>query len=121
MMTDRFLSCRENDAIPLPALGGMPPSVHVIDEDSILAVNAALTTGRPLLVRGEPGTGKSQLARAAAAALQRAFLPHAVDGRTETRDLLFTVDAVARLAMAQVMGALHTMDRAEIMRTIDIL
>ncbi|NUQ77186.1 MAG: AAA family ATPase [Polyangiaceae bacterium] len=98
----------------------MPASVHVIDEDSILAVDAALATGRPLLVRGEPGTGKSQLARAAAAALNRAFVHHSVDGRTETRDLLFTVDAVARLAMAQVMGALGSMDRGEIMTRIDI-
>lgn len=116
-----FLPCRPNETVLLPALGGMPASVHVIDEDSILAVDAALATGRPLLVRGEPGTGKSQLARAAAAALNRAFVHHSVDGRTETRDLLFTVDAVARLAMAQVMGALGSMDRGEIMRRIDIL
>ena len=92
--------------IPLPERGGMPRSVHIIEQEAIDAVNAALVTGRPLLVRGEPGTGKSQLARAAAEALGRAFVPHAVDSRTETRDLLWSVDAVARLAEAQVMGAL---------------
>jgi MoxR-like ATPase len=120
-MTDPFLSRPSGEVIPLPALDGLPPSVHVIEEDAILAINAALATGRPLLVRGEPGTGKSQLARAAAVVLKRAFLPHAVDSRTETRDLLWTVDAVARLARAQVMGALHDIDQAEVMRRIDIL
>jgi MoxR-like ATPase len=77
--------------IPLPERGGMPPSVHVIQQEAIDALRAALVTGRPLLVRGEPGTGKSQLARAAAEALGRAFVPHAVDSRTETRDLLWSI------------------------------
>ena len=71
-MTNLFLDVRDGDIIRLPADDGMPEAVHIIDEDSILAVNAALATGRPLLVRGEPGTGKSQLARAAAKRLGRA-------------------------------------------------
>jgi MoxR-like ATPase len=41
---------------------------HVLDRTSQLAINAALAAGRPLLVRGEPGVGKSQLALAAARA-----------------------------------------------------
>jgi MoxR-like ATPase len=120
-MPDPYLDRRDGDLIPLPPRGGLPASVHLIDEASILAVNAALAAGRPLLVRGEPGTGKSQLARAAAEALGRAFVPHAVDGRTETRDLLWSVDAVARLAEAQVMGALGVRDEAEVRRRIDVL
>lgn len=119
-MSNRFLDCRPDQIIQLPARGGMPESWHVIDEDSILAIDAALATGRPLLVRGEPGTGKSQLARAAAEVLGRAFVPHAVDSRTETRDMLWSVDAVARLAEAQVMGALHDVDQAEVRRRIDV-
>src|SRR5215831_19488070 len=115
-----YLKCNPDQAILLPAAGGLPDSVHVIDEDSILAINAALATGRPLLVRGEPGTGKSQLARAAAQALGRAFVSHAVDARTETRDLLWTVDAVARLAEAQVMGAAAVRDVAEVRKNIDV-
>src|SRR4051794_25880131 len=91
-------------AVPLPSRRGLRESVHVFDEDSLLAIEAALATGRPLLVRGEPGTGKSQLARAAAEVLKRPFIPHAVDAQTETRDLLWTVDAIARLAEAQVMA-----------------
>ncbi len=120
-MKNRYLDLPDNHPIHLPARAGLPRAVHVIDEKSILAVNAALATGRPLLVRGEPGTGKSQLARAAAEALGRAFVPHAVDGRTETRDLLWSVDAVARLAEAQIMGAQHTVEHEEVRRRIDVL
>jgi len=116
-----LLDLQAGSLVPLPARGGMAESVHVIDADSIDAINAALVTGRPLLVRGEPGTGKSQLARAAAEALGRAFVPHAVDSRTETRDLLWSVDAVARLAEAQVLGALRDGDHAEAKRRIALI
>jgi MoxR-like ATPase len=91
----------------LPGRGGLQPSVHVFERQSILAINAAIAAGRPLLVRGEPGTGKSQLARAAAEELGRAFVFKVVDSRTEAQDLFYTFDAVARLAEAQVAGASH--------------
>lgn len=53
-----------------------------------------------------PAPGQSQLARAAAAGLGRAFVSTVIDARTEARDLLWSFDAVARLAEAQVQGAL---------------
>jgi MoxR-like ATPase len=81
-------------------------SSHVFEADAVRAINAAIAAGRPLLVRGEPGTGKTQLARAAADALKRPYLAYSVDAATEVRDLLYTVDLVARLAAAQVAGAL---------------
>lgn len=93
--------------IELFTCGGMPEQVHVFDQPSIDAVNAALAAGRPLLVRGEPGTGKSQLARAAAKVLGRVFVSYVVDSRTESRDMLWQFDAVSRLAEAQLCGALN--------------
>ncbi|HQX50587.1 MAG TPA: MoxR family ATPase, partial [Planctomycetaceae bacterium] len=72
------------------------------ERSSIDAINAALGAGRPLLVRGEPGVGKSQLAEAAARKLKRAFVSKVVDSRTEHRDLMYEFDAVARLAEAQL-------------------
>ena len=75
---------------------------HVFDDDDVHAVNAALAARRPLLLRGRPGTGKSQLARAAAVALGRAYVAEVVDARTESRDLLWRFDAIRRLADAQV-------------------
>lgn len=89
-------------AIPLPPYGSWPAADHQFDEPSVNAVQTALAIGRPLLLRGEPGIGKSQLARAVANALGVPFRYHVVDERTERDDLLYTFDAVARLAEAQV-------------------
>ncbi|MEM9388219.1 MAG: MoxR family ATPase [Pseudomonadota bacterium] len=102
----RFIEHNPHERLPLPAVGKQRASVHEFDAPSIAAVNAALAANRPLLLRGEPGIGKSQLARAAAVALGRAFISHVVDARTESRDLLYHYDAVTRLAHAQVLGAL---------------
>ena len=82
--------------------------VHVFDDRSIWALNAALASGRPLLVRGEPGVGKTQLALAAAEVLDWPLITSVVDAQTEARDLLWSFDAVQRLADAQLLGALGT-------------
>ena len=74
---------------------------HRFEDRDRLAINAALASGRPLLVRGEPGVGKSQLAAAAAVGLRRRFVSRVIDARTESQDLLYTLDAVRRLADAQ--------------------
>jgi MoxR-like ATPase len=92
--------------IQLDSDGGLTDQVHLATELEISAINAAIGAGRPLLVRGEPGTGKSQLARAAAKTLGRAFIQQVIDSRSESRDLLWTFDAVSRLADAQLAGAL---------------
>ena len=88
----------------LPAVGTWRKSVHVFDERSAQAIRAALAAGRPLLVRGDPGTGKSQLARAAAKVLGRKFLSQVVDAHAEVQDLWYRFDAVSRLGNAQVLS-----------------
>ncbi|SDW69645.1 AAA family ATPase [Thiocapsa roseopersicina] len=90
----------------IPPVGNRPRQYHVFDADSIAAIDAALAAQRPLLLRGEPGIGKSQLARAAALVLRRVYVQQVVDARTESSDLLWSYDAVARLAEAQLQGAL---------------
>jgi MoxR-like ATPase len=96
-----------NYVVKLPSPPGTPERFHAFDMQSIEAVNAALAARRPLLVRGEPGIGKTQLAEAVATKLRRAFYPFTVDARTESRDLLWSFDAVMRLAHAQLCAALH--------------
>jgi MoxR-like ATPase len=99
------IALANTEEVPLTARTAAFDSVHIFDEDSIHAVNAALASGRPLLVRGEPGVGKSQLAQAAAEKLDKTFLQCSIDIQTEARDLLWRFDSVARLAEAQVAGA----------------
>lgn len=101
----RFVEIEPGYSVELTPLGGVADQVHVFDEETIQALNAAIAAGRPLLVRGEPGIGKSQLARAAAKVLGRAYIQFVVDARTESRDLLWHFDAVERLAEAQLAGA----------------
>lgn len=90
-----------DEPITLNQLGDIPESVHVFDEDSKNAIIAAWAARRPLLVQGEPGTGKSQLARAIAQHWERLFVSVVVNSRTESADLHWHFDAVARLAEAQ--------------------
>ncbi len=89
----------------IPIGSGAGRTVHQFDSRSLDAINSALASGRPLLVRGEPGVGKTQLAEAAAEVTKRAFVRFTVDARSEARDLLWRFDAVMRLAEAQVLGA----------------
>lgn len=95
------------------AENGRRRGAYVLDSRCVDAVNAALAADRPLLIRGEPGSGKSQLARAAAAGMNRVFVSMTIDARTESSDLLFSFDTVSRLAKAQILPALGVKTRAE--------
>lgn len=77
---------------------------HLFTREAINAIKVAVAAQRPLLLRGLPGVGKSQLARAAAQILGRAFVSKTVHARTEPEDLLWSFDAVERLAEAQIVG-----------------
>ncbi|MBF0107560.1 MAG: MoxR family ATPase [Magnetococcales bacterium] len=100
------MNIKPGEKINRPATDGFPELYHFFSELDIHAVEAALAAQRPLLVQGEPGIGKSQLARAAAVVLGRAYVQFVVDSRTESSDLLWHYDAVSRLAEAQLKGAL---------------
>ena len=80
---------------------GQEPTWHLWKNSEVNAITIALAARRPLLVRGEPGTGKTQLARAAASALGWALHTTTLHLRSEPQDLLWHFDAVRRLADAQ--------------------
>ena len=77
-------------------------SSYVASEDLAVAVNAAVTLQRPLLVKGEPGTGKTQLAREIATALDRPFIEWHVKSTTKAQQGLYEYDAVSRLRDSQL-------------------
>jgi MoxR-like ATPase len=76
--------------------------------DVVLAVNVALAAGRPLLVRGRSGCGKSSLAPHVARVLGWRYLERVITSRTQAQDLLWQVDHLRRLRDAQ-MRVLHPM------------
>ncbi len=96
---------RVGQRIKLERCQSWDESFHIFDEESAFAVEMAVATGRPLLVRGEPGSGKSQLARAAAQELDRYFIAETITAASEGRELLWKYDPVARLSEAQTRAA----------------
>ena len=77
-------------------------SSYVATEDLKVAVNAAVTLRRPLLVKGEPGTGKTILAHEIAAALGAPLIEWHVKSTTKAHQGLYEYDAVARLRDGQL-------------------
>jgi len=75
---------------------------YVATEDLTTAVNAAVTLGRPILIKGEPGTGKTQLAEEIARGLDRTLLQWHVKSTTKAQQGLYEYDAVARLRDSQL-------------------
>src|SRR5438105_1372700 len=75
---------------------------YVATDDLMLAVNAAITLKRPLLVKGEPGTGKTMLAEEVAGALDMPLLQWHVKSTTKAQQGLYEYDAVSRLRDSQL-------------------
>ncbi|SNR25026.1 MoxR family ATPase [Paracoccus sediminis] len=75
---------------------------YVAPPDLAMAVNAAVTLERPLLVKGEPGTGKTELARQIAASLDLPIIEWHVKSTTKAQNGLYEYDAVSRLRDSQL-------------------
>ena len=75
---------------------------YIATDDLQVAVNAAITLERPLLVKGEPGTGKTVLAREIAEALDAPFIEWHIKSTTKAQHGLYDYDAVARLRDGQL-------------------
>ncbi|PLC51559.1 ATP-binding protein [Pollutimonas subterranea] len=89
-------------AVPSPSERFTGTERYVATADLKLAVNAALTLQRPLLIKGEPGTGKTMLAEEVAAALGRPLLQWHIKSTTKAHQGLYEYDAVSRLRDSQL-------------------
>ena len=75
---------------------------YVAADDLKIAVNAAIALEKPLLVKGEPGTGKTELARQVAASLDLPIIEWNVKSTTKAQQGLYEYDAVSRLRDSQL-------------------
>ena len=77
-------------------------SEYISTDDLTLAVNASITLERPLLVKGEPGTGKTELARQIADSLSLPIIEWNIKSTTKAQQGLYEYDAVSRLRDSQL-------------------
>ena len=77
-------------------------STYVATEDLRVAVNAAIALERPLLIKGEPGTGKTILAQEVASALGKHLISWHIKSTTKAQQGLYEYDAVSRLRDSQL-------------------
>src|SRR5215475_10617435 len=77
-------------------------ATYIATEDLMVAVNAAVTLERPLLIKGEPGTGKTVLAHEIASSLKLPLLTWHIKSTTKAQHGLYEYDAVSRLRDSQL-------------------
>ena len=77
-------------------------TTYIATDDLKMAVNAAVTLERPILVKGEPGTGKTQLAVEVARSLGKPLFEWHIKSTTKAQQGLYEYDAVARLRDSQL-------------------
>ena len=77
-------------------------SSYIATDDLIVAVNAAISLERPLLIKGEPGTGKTELAKQVSKALDLNMIEWHIKSTTKAQQGLYEYDAVSRLRDSQL-------------------
>ena len=77
-------------------------SEYISTKDLSVAVNAAINLEKPLLVKGEPGTGKTELARQIAKSLKLEIIEWSIKSTTKAQQGLYEYDAVTRLRDSQL-------------------
>src|SRR3970040_1161588 len=82
---------------PTQAGAAEASALYLYPRRTVLAVNIALAANRPLLIFGEPGSGKTTLARNAAAVLGWSYYQDTITSRTQGRELLYTFDTLGCL------------------------
>ena len=75
---------------------------YISTEDLSMAVNASVVLERPLLIKGEPGTGKTMLAQEVASSLKMPLIEWHIKSTTKARQGLYEYDAVTRLRDSQL-------------------
>src|SRR3954467_4656238 len=103
----RWPTCRDIVIGQASRLEGKPmkfegTTSYVATDDLKLAVNAAITLQRPLLIKGEPGTGKTMLAEEVAAGIGLPLLQWHIKSTTKAQQGLYEYDAVSRLRDSQL-------------------
>jgi MoxR-like ATPase len=75
---------------------------YIVTDELMMAVNAAIVLARPLLIKGEPGTGKTQLAQEIARSLERPLYEWHIKSTSKAQQGLYDYDAVSRLRDSQL-------------------
>ena len=84
---------------------------YVADPELLRAVNIAMALKKPLLIKGEPGTGKTVLAEAIAAALNKQLMIWNIKSTTKAQDGLYVYDVVQRLYDSQFGGEVNDVEK----------
>lgn len=98
---------------------GKPIYPYISNKELVEAVNLAIYLERPLLLKGEPGCGKTKLAKAVAYELGLPYYTWNVKSSSRAKDGLYTYDAVKRLLDAQLAGSNHSKEKETAIGRLD--